>query len=269
MPARFISMLYELFTSLTTSCPACVRDMNYLYEAMAMRGRHQRNREAWQPHLDNTRAFVLSAAERCANRSAVAVYGAGLLLDAPLEELAAMFQRVYLIDIVFLPDARRQARQFGNVTLVLHDAAHVAEPLYRSVRQGSSDLPEPCATPPDGVHPVGLVVSLNLLSQLWVMPRAYALSHSRNPDEERLDDWCGRIVQAHYGFLRSLGSQICLVADHTYVKRDREGTVVNRGSTVYGLGLPDPDALWTWNIAPLGELNKHVSKELLVGAWHF
>ncbi|HEY6011963.1 MAG TPA: hypothetical protein VIX18_10875, partial [Nitrospirota bacterium] len=74
-------MLSDLFSYLTSSCPTYVRNMDYLQETISMRGRAQRNRLAWQPHLDRSRAFVLSAAERCGNRGLVVVLGAGLLLD--------------------------------------------------------------------------------------------------------------------------------------------------------------------------------------------
>ena len=84
-------MLYELFTSLTTSCPAYVRHMHYLYEAIAMRGRYRRNRKAWQPHLDNSRAYLLAAAELCKSKSSIAVYGAGLLLDSFIRSAIAVF----------------------------------------------------------------------------------------------------------------------------------------------------------------------------------
>jgi hypothetical protein len=61
---------------------------------------------------------------------------------------------------------------------------------------------------------------------------------------------------------------VCLVADHEFVKRDQEGCIVSRGSTVSGLVLPEPDASWTWNIVPMGEKRQYLSKELYVGAWH-
>jgi hypothetical protein len=261
-------MLYELYTSLTTPCPAYVRHLNYLYEAIAMRGRYRRNRSAWQPHLDKSRAFVLAAAERCENRSSVVVYGAGLLLDVPLRELASVFQQVRLIDMVFLPEARRQAERCGNVTLIQHDASQIAESLYHRVRRANPVLPEPASAPPDCVLKADLVVSLNLLSQLWVMPREFAIRNISNLDEEQLDDWCARIVRSHDAFLRSLTAHVCLVADYAYLKRDRSGTIVNEGSTVYGLRLPQPDAVWTWNIAPIGESGSFLSNELVVGAWN-
>jgi hypothetical protein len=243
--------------------------MDYLYEAIAMRGRYRRNRDSWGPHLERTRQFVLSSASKCENRGKAVVLGAGLLLDVPLEELSAMFREVALVDIVFLPGVKRTARRFGNVKLLTHDATNVAERLHESIRRGVPELPEPAPDVPELDGSTGLVVSLNILSQLWVMPRAYALGKMRGLDEERLDDWCGRVVESHYAFLRSLPCPVCLVADREFVKRDRDVRIVSRATTLFGLELPRPDESWTWNIAPLGEDRRGLSKELLVGAWHF
>jgi hypothetical protein len=242
--------------------------MRYLHEAIATCARYHRNRRAWRPHLDNTRAFVLAAADRCEGKGSVAVYGAGLLHDVPLQELASLFRQVYLLDLVFLRETRAMARRYGNVVLVRHDATNAAEALHRNARQGIGGLPESSPAPPECVRRADLVVSLNLLSQLWVMPRAYALRNAGTLDEEQLDAWCSRIVAAHLALLRSLDHRVCLVADHTRVRRDGSGAVVDTGSTVYGLPLPGPDAVWTWNLAPRGESDRFTSTELNVGAWN-
>lgn len=261
-------MLHEALTWLTTPCPRHVRDMRYLFEIIAMRGRHRRNRAAWRPHLDASRAFVLAAADRCPRRDAVAVYGAGLLLDVPLAELASRFRHVYLVDIVFLREARRKARRHANVTLVEHDATNVAEALHRSARQGGARLPEPAPAPPECVRRADLVVSLNILSQLWVMPRAFALRHLDACDEAQVDAWCRRLVAAHHALLSSLEGRVCLVADHAFETRDGAGAVIESGSTVYDLDLPAPDTTWTWRLVPPGEGARRMSTELAVGAWH-
>lgn len=261
-------MLHELFTYLTTPCPAHARRLRYLYEVIAMRARHRRNRAAWQPHLENTRAFILAAADRCGPGGSVAVYGAGLLLDVPLAELAARFREVHLLDIVFLRETRRKVRRFGNVTLVEHDATNIAEALCRDGRLRPGNLPEPSPSPPECVRRADLVVSLNILSQLAVMPRAHVAGHRDDLDDEQIDAWCGRIVATHLALLRSLDHHVCLVADHAYEKTDRSGEVVDAGSTVYDLPLPEPDASWTWDLAPLGEGDRALATSLAVGAWH-
>jgi len=260
-------MLYELYTYVTTPCPQYVRHMDYLYEAIAMRSRYQRNRTAWQPHLEQTRKNILSAAEGSRDRTKVVILGSGPLLDVPLDELSAMFHEVVLLDIVFLPEVYKRIKGYGNVRLVQHDVTNMARKLYENIQSSHPELPNAAPGVPDIDENTGLVVSLNILSQLWVMPRAYALKKLRNLDEENIDDWCQQITGSHYAFLQSLRCPVCLIADHEFVKRDKEGKVVSQGSTIAGFTLPDPETSWTWNIIPLGEKDRFVSKELKVGVW--
>jgi len=261
-------MLYELFAYLTTPCPQYVRHMDYLYEIIAMKSRYRRNRAAWQSHLDNTCRFVLSAAERCHHRNKAVLLGSGLLLDVPLEELSSMFQEVVLLDIVFLPEVRRRINQYKNVKLIQHDVTNMAKKLHESIEFGRPELPMAAPAVPEIDGTTGLVVSLNVLSQLWVMPRAYALKKLRGLDEEQVDDWCRQIVESHYAFLLSTPCTVGLVADTEFIQRDRKGTIISRGSTIAGLTLPKPDASWTWDIVPMRESRQYLSKELNVGAWH-
>lgn len=260
-------MFYELYTYFTTPCPQYVRHMDYLSEAIAMRSRHRRNRLAWQPHLKQTRQAILSAAQASRDRTKVVILGSGPLLDVPLEELSAMFREVVLLDIVFLPEVYRRVRHYSNVKLVQRDVTNMAQRLYENIRSGLSAFPAAAPSVPDIDESTGLVVSLNLLSQLWVIPRAYALKKLRDLDEEDLDDWCNQIVRSHYAFLQSPACPVCLIADHEFVKRDQEGRIVSQGSTIAGLVLPEPEATWTWDIVPLGEKDRFLSKELRVGVW--
>ncbi len=260
-------MIYELYAYLTTPCPQYIRHMDYLSEANAMKSRYERNRTAWQPHLEQTRQAILSAAAENRNRSKVVILGSGLLLDVPLNELSSMFHEVVLLDIVFLPEVYKRVRQYGNVRLVQHDVTNMAQKLYENIRSGQTELPNAAPSLAEIDETTGLVVSLNLLSQLWVMPRTYALKKLRSLNEENVDDWCRQITNSHYAFLQSLACPVCLIADHEFVKRDREGWIVSQGSTIAGLALPEPEVSWTWNIVPLGGKDRFLSKELKVGVW--
>jgi hypothetical protein len=263
-----VNVLYDLVTSLTTPCSPYIRRMGYLSEAIEMRGRSRRHQAAWQPHLDNTRRFILSSAEKCRNRDKVVILGSGLLLDVPLAELSSLFRDVVLLDVVCLPEVRRKVRDHRNAAFVEYDVTNVADRLYQNGQNNISGLPEPGPSLPGACRDAALVVSLNILSQLWVVPRAYVSRRLRGLDEYVVDEWCGRIVASHYAALSSLSCDVCLVADHAFVKRDEKGEVISQGSTVYGLELPEPDASWTWNIAPIDKASRAFSKELIVGAWH-
>ncbi|HAK59429.1 MAG TPA: hypothetical protein DCO77_03460 [Nitrospiraceae bacterium] len=261
-------MLYDLFLHLTTPCSTHVRRMGYLDEAIAMRRRFRRNRASWKPHLDNSCRFVLSAAEQCRNKCKAVILGSGLLLDVPLAELAVMFQEVVLMDVVCLLEVRRRINRHDNIRFVEHDVTNVAQSLYQNGRDRLPELPEPAPATTEIDENTGLVVSLNILSQLWVVPRTYAVRHFRGFTNDQVEEWCRRIVESHYAALRSLRCDVCLVADHEFVKRDGEGQVASRASSIYDILLPEPDASWTWNILPIGKDSPHLSKELIVGAWH-
>jgi hypothetical protein len=261
-------MLKDLLDSIRLPCSPYIRRMGYLTEAIEMRGRARRHTTAWHSHLERSRSFILASAETCPTRNRVAILGSGLLLDVPLVDLSTMFREVVLMDVVCLPEIRKLIARHSNARFIEHDVTGVAERVLLTGQRGGSELPEPTPELSGEIRDSSLVVSLNILSQLWVVPRAYASRHMRGLDEYAVDEWCGRIVAAHYGALKSLSCDVCLIADHAFVKRIRTGEVISRGSTVYDLELPEPDRTWTWNISPLDDQTGAGSKELIVGAWH-
>jgi len=262
------ALFSDLIASYTTAIAPAHRALGYLDEALDMRRRARINRTAWQSHLDNTRRFVLSAAEQCRDRGKAVILGSGLLLDVPLAGLSALFKDVVLKDVVCFPEIRKQISRYRNARFVEHDVTGLAERLYDLRQKDFQHLPEPQRARTDEDHDAGLVVSLNILSQLWVVPRTYAANQRPGLPHDRLEDWCRQIVEAHYASLASLSCDVCLVADHAFIKRDGSGSVISRASTIYGLVLPIPDASWTWNIVPAGNDGRSSSKELNVGAWH-
>jgi len=233
-----------------------------------MRARARARRVSWQPHLDNTRRFVLSSAQACNARNRALILGSGLLLDLPLAEFSSLFREVVLADVVCLPDARREIKKYGNVSFIEHDVTGIAEHLYLNRHRGIRELPEP-QTPnlPGGAW--DFVVSLNILSQLWVIPRSFVLREFAGFDENRLEEWCSGVVAAHERMLRQANCPVCLVADYAFVQRDGAGAVYGRGSTIGNAPLPASDESWTWLIDPGETKNRQGSgsKELLVGTW--
>lgn len=261
-------MLHELYLWLTTPCPPYVRRMRYLYQIIAMRGRHLRHRDSWQPHLERTRQFIIDAAGRCSTNKRVVVLGSGLLLDFPLAELAERFDEVVLADIVHLPEVNKTIRPYPNVKLVQCDVTGVADRLYRNVQENRRVLPSGEPFFPAVDDSTSLLVSLNLVSQLAAVPFDYVLRKLPELEGEGLSRWCTEIREAHVRALNTLPCDVCLVADYAFAWRDAEGTVVDSGSTVGEIVFPEPEQVWTWHIAPMGEVSKQCAKELTVGAWY-
>jgi hypothetical protein len=261
-------MFYKLIAYLTTPSARYVRSMEYLYQAVALRGRYKRRAAAWQPHLDKTKEFILSSGEKCRTRDKLIVLGSGLLLDVPIESLVEKFREVVLVDVVHLPEVRKRMKQYNNVRLIQGDITNVAEKLFTAIRQGRSELPLSEPSIPDIDAHTSLVISLNILSQLAAVPQDYVQKKRPEISQEQLDVWCDQIREAHYQKLATLPCDVCLIADHEYVYKNKQGDVIEQGSTVGKVILPKPDTSWWWEIAPFGEASKDYSKELFVGAWH-
>lgn len=275
-------MFQEIYQYLTTPCAVHARRMGYLYEAVAMKARSERCGLFWRNHINRSRHFILEAAGRCADRRRAVILGAGLLLDVPLSKIASMFNEVVLVDVVFLRHARNFAGKFPMVVLLEHDVTGSAEALYRLSGSGrakkkfrcapvqdSVELPKTLSFLPKACDDAGMVVSLNMLSQIAMVPREYAVRNLRRQTSERIDAWCRDLVEAHYAALRSLSGRVCMVSDFWYLKRDQHGVIIEEGSTIEGMVLPNPDETWLWDVAPPGELSRTYCRELRVGAWDF
>ncbi|MBI5895887.1 MAG: hypothetical protein HZB24_07775, partial [Desulfobacterales bacterium] len=199
-------------------------------------------------------------------RQVAVILGSGLLLDVPLAELSAAFEQVILADIVHLPEVRRYVRRFANVRLEDYDISTIARRLFENMKTDGRMLPEPVTADFSFVPAPSLVVSLNLLSQLPVIPGRFVRRHLPAVSSEDLQAWSRRLVETHCASLAALACDVCLIADYAYIQHNRGGSM-ETGSTLYGPALPDPKSTWLWRIAPRGELSRHDAKELKVGVW--
>jgi hypothetical protein len=205
---------------------------------------------------------------QCQGRGTAFVLGSGLLVDVPLEALSDLFREVVLIDVVHLPMARKTARRFPNVRTLDLDVTGAAEPLFESIRSSMPSLPGISPSFPFLAEAPDFVVSLNIMSQLPVIPERFITKSGHGSTVTQVEAWCMKIVSAHWKSLSSLPCAACLVTDYSFRKIDRGGAAIESGGTLRGVALPVPDETWTWEIAPLGELSRGYSMVLDVGAWH-
>ena len=261
-------MLAEWFRHLTTACPAPLKRMGYLKELIAVDARHRRCREAWAPHLRHCHDLIGKATENIRHRK-VTVLGSGLLLDIPIEELAAAFEEVALVDILHLPMVEKRVRAWPNVRLVTLDLTGVAEATWRHVSQGRTGaLPAPeVDTGPFAES--DLVVSANLLTQLPLLPMGLVQGMGRGYEDGDVKAFAKRIVGHHLDFLMALPGRTCLLTETERVivggPRDDEGDsevgdVVETIDPLFGNVLPAAAVRkhWTWDIAPRPEINRHI-----------
>ena len=110
---------------------------------------------------------------------------------------------------------------------------------------------------------VDLVVSLNLLSQLPVIP-VRSLDGRAAP--EPLAAMAQDLVRSHLADLARSRASTLLVSDVERVVVGRDGREVERGSLIADLPEPAHDREWWWDIAPAPEADPETSERRRVVA---
>ena len=238
---------------LANPAPRHVRQMGYVRELRALRARRDRCRDAWQSHLEHTRAVLLESAARCEQRRSALVVGSGLLFDVPLAELSRQFESVALVDIAHLWSVRRQVARFPNVRLVPLDVTGVVERCHAMARERSeAPLPQRPVDCFAGEH-FDLVASINVLSQLPVMPNGYLSRCVQSLTDARIGEFSRALVNNHLDWLCSFGAVACLVTDLERLHVD-DCRTVSREASLWGIRLPDGGRTWLWDLAPRPEM---------------
>lgn len=238
---------------LTNPVPYHLRRMGYVREMKALRARRNRCGAAWRPHLECTRALILEAATRCEQRRNALIVGSGLLFDVPLAELSGRFDRVVLVDVVHSWSVHRQAGRFSNVRLLPLDVTGVVERCYalarRRVRAPLPQRPVDCLLG----EAFDLVASVNVLSQLPVLPNGYLSRRIRSLTDVQIADFSRALVKNHLDWICSFPGIACLAADVERLHYDR-GRLVGREGSLWGVALPEGGREWDWDLAPRPEM---------------
>lgn len=237
----------------------------HLAEQVAIWARHRRQRQAWAEHLARARALCLQAAQACEQRRTALVLGAGVLLDVPLERLSALFERVVLADMAFLPATIRLAKRLGNVETL---AADLSGCLDTPPDAQALARREPAPTPnlSLGLPRLDFVHSANLLSQLPLHAVAAFRKQGQGPlvSDEDIEAFGASVVTAHVSALRALPCPASLVADICERALADDGTLHSEFDLLYGAPLPLQGDTWTWRLAPRGEISPSLHMERLV-----
>jgi len=256
-------LLVDLFEYATTPCSWRARSMGFLRSSLEVQSRYRRCRRAWEPHLARTRQAILDAAALAPGRRTAVIMGAGLLHDVPLAELSVMFREVLLVDLVFPWSSRFAAARFPNVRCQTADVTETLHALPRAAADAANPLP---SSAPTGFldHPtLDFTVSLNLLSQLPVIP-ARCLQRRRPGEREA---WSRQLQHAHLDYLHRLPGHTALITDIAGLHRDRTGATTHEWDNLHGLSLPAPSETWEWALAPAPEADADLDHIVRVSAY--
>jgi hypothetical protein len=245
-------MLTEWLTYLTTDCPPLARKLGYLRESIAIRSRYRRCKIAWQPHLENSRSALIESLHACSDFRTALVFGSGLLLDVPLPELAKRFESVWLIDLIHLPEVRRVVRRYANVRCLSCDITGFLEQM-KTMSPTNLNLPPPTNFLDDPT--IDWVVSVNLLSQLPLLPLDWLRKRFPGIDEVMLKEWGTQLMLQHLDYLAAFAAPTYLLADMEQTTYRQNGEVIEHFDFAAKLGLEHQAlAQWRWDIAPPGEI---------------
>jgi hypothetical protein len=251
-------MILEWLEAALTPCPKEFRDLGYRTELIAIGARYRRCRAAWAEHLGRSRRAVERAIDRAHGRDTAVVLGSGRQLDVPLAALGAAFRRVVLVDALHPLSARIKARRYRNVELRSEDLTGTLAALHR-LRPGDK-LPPARSYAPLHAPGVDLVVSLNLLSQLGVLPAEWIERRLGQAGAAATGSFCAAVVRAHLDDLARCRASVCLIADIEWQHVGADGGVLERESSIFGVDPPFATEEWTWNIAPAPENDPRISE---------
>ena len=140
--------------------------------------RHLNQGSGWDNHLENCRRFIIRSME-VHKPEKITVLGSGWLLELPLAEMREKVDKICLVDVVHPPEVIRQVSKIPDVELITED---ISGGLIDEIWRKTSRLP--FFRKPESLKEIvipeynpdfdpGMVISLNILSQLEVLPIKY------------------------------------------------------------------------------------------------
>jgi hypothetical protein len=216
--------------------------------------RHLNQEEGWNGHLEHCRDFILKALDL--NKPAkVTVLGSGWLLELPVAEMIERNIELDLVDIVHPPEVRKQTESCENVKLIEADlSGGLIEEIWQKAHNhiffnklksiNSIIIPE---YTPDGDP--GMIISLNILTQLESLLLTFLRKRSRASEEE-LMSFRAEIQKKHIAFLVKHNS--LLITDYAEVFTTKTGVVSTVPTLVTELPNGKVREEWVWDFDQTG-----------------
>lgn len=211
--------------------------------------RHFNEEGGWDVHLRKCREYILYAIDRYKPEN-VTILGSGWLLDLPLVEMSELVKRITLVDIVHPSEVISQAGSLKNINIREEDITGglISEVWSKTRRfcflrklKDISEIRVPVYKPD---FDPGMVISLNILTQLENLPVEYLKKKSRS-GEDHFSRFRKEIQTRHIEFLSSHRS--VLITDIQEIQKTNEGEIIV--IPTLRTDIPEGDSLeeWTWD----------------------
>lgn len=233
----------------TSSFRRILYNMGYFDYQQGLICRHLNQDEGWSGHETKCRQFILKALDLFKPEK-VTVLGSGWLLELPLAEMAEQVNTIVLTDIVHPPEVKTQTSVMKNVKIAEED---VTGGLIREVwvKAGKRTLLNRLKSLDDIIVPEyvpfedpGLVISLNILTQLETLPERL-LRRKAKADENEFLDFRKKVQAKHLHFLQKHNS--VLISDVAEVFMETGGRITENKTAVIDLPPGKAREEWTWD----------------------
>jgi hypothetical protein len=211
--------------------------------------RHLNQQSGWDSHLDHCREFIIKAID-LQKPSKITVLGSGWLMELPLAEMAERTEKIVLIDIVHPPEVYEQTAGVKNVEVSEQDVSGgLIEEVWNKAgrRTFLNRLPsletisiseyEPDTDP-------GMVISLNILTQLEILPEKLLRKKSKATDKEYFS-FRKEIQEKHISSLKKYPS--VLISDIAETIIDANGRQTENRTLLAELPAGKMMEEWIWD----------------------
>ena len=234
--------------SLDASYRRILHRMGYYSYQQGLIYRHLNQEGGWNSHLQNCRSFILKSIDFY-KPSKITVLGSGWLLDLPLKEMIDITEEIVLVDIVHPPEVIDQVAGLTKVKLMEEDITGglIQEVWMKTGKSSFFSKPgsiENITVPEyQPVNDPGLVVSLNILTQLESLPVGFIKKRAKVNDDE-INNFRKKIQDNHLSFLKRYNS--VLITDLSEIITDKTGNVTEEVSVLTDLPPAKYHEEWTW-----------------------
>jgi hypothetical protein len=239
----------------------------YDYQQGLIVNRLNQNR-GWDEHLLKCREFIMKSVD-IVKPSRITILGSGWLMEVPLIEIAEKAESILLIDILHPPEVYSQTAGLGNVGILEQDlSGGLVKEVWKKAgkRTWFNRLP----TLGDIIVPdyiperdPGLVISVNLITQLETLPERL-LRRKTKAREEEYEDFRRKVQEKHLEFL--LRHQSVIITDQSEILSTQKSGSRER-KTLYA-DLPEGRLRdeWIWDFDLIHAYSSRTSSRFRVVA---
>ena len=248
-----------------------LRKFAYKKDQNGIINRYLREEKGWKEHLNNTKKFIIQAAEN-KEKSSCIILGSGWLLDVPIEILNNIFDKIYLVDIVHPKQITHKFRKNEKIVFVEADISGYLETTYRFIKENKKK-PVPLVNIKKSfdyelselIKSASMVVSVNILNQLDILICDYIIKFNIYPDDE-FNYFRKRIQQAHLDLLPQ--NKSCIITDYKELNYDDNMKLIKTKPLIY-IDLPKANNLlkWRWNFDMHKTYHRKYKTVFKVMAW--